>query len=202
MALLLSLTAGAAIIGSWEGSPDGWIDWSEGQASVDTLPAKYEYSTIGATAGSQSLHLIKSGWNQNLSIKLNAAQKADFMANSFFSIDVTVPADTLGAGGWAEIFNFTINAQGYGWNDQFASPPVQFGFWAGSPVQTKTLIVDYSAIKALITPNPSYLELIITTNSASDRGDFYFDNAKFYVPEPATLTLLGFGAAVLGRRKK
>src|SRR5688500_5478989 len=57
-----------AIIGDWEGTTDGWIDWSNGQAPI--AAPKFSYDTIGVTSGSQSLKLTQVGWGQNLSLKL------------------------------------------------------------------------------------------------------------------------------------
>lgn len=205
--LMLSASAPALVIGNWENSADGWINWSGGLPINDPslMPSQYQYDTLGKTLGSNSLHMTKSGWNQTLAIKLNYAQRVAFMANSIFSIDVTVPEDSFfdGSGGYAQIYNLTINAEGYGWHDQFATTPaLNFYFWDGSPQRTATLTLDYSAVKPLIAPNMGWIELIFATNASSNRGDFYFDNAQLTVPEPATLSLLGLGAAALLRRKK
>jgi hypothetical protein len=208
--MMLSATAPAAdyLLGNWENSADGWINWS-GTKSVDDpslMPSQYSYSTTGVTLGSSSLHMLKSGWNQTLALKLNYAQRVEFMNHSTFSIDVTVPEDSFydGSGGYAQIYNLTINAEGYGWHDQYATAPaMNFYFWDGSPQRTLTLSYDYSAVRSLIAPTFGYIELIFATNAASNRGDFYFDNAKLSgVPEPMTLSLLGLGAAALLRKKK
>jgi len=209
LALVASLNTAAlasVLLGSWENATDGWIDWSNAE-SIDstTNSAYYEYSTIGATNGSSSLNLTKSGWNQSLSLKLTYSERVAFVANTTFSIDVTVPADVVDDGdssGYAQIYNVTINAEGYGWHDQFTvTPALNFYFWNGSSQRTATLVLDYSAILSSLSGVPGYIEIIITTNSSSTRGEFYFDNAVL-TPEPATLALLGLGLTMLRKRSK
>lgn len=207
LAALSSSALADVLLGTWEGNTDGWIDWSSGHPSIGDptmMPSKYQYGTIGATNGSQSLHLIKSGWAQTLAFGMDYSTRVAFMNNNKFSIDVTVPADIPNDGandGYAQIYNVTINAEGYGWHDQFTtSPALNFYFWDGSPQRTATLTIDYSAIKASMTqPVPGYIEIIFATNASSTRGDFYFDNAKL-IPEPMTLSLLGLGLALLRKR--
>lgn len=208
--LMISLPVYAAtIIGNWEnGNSDGWIDWGN-QESI-TAPdnaSKYSFSTIGATSGSESLKVTKSGWNQDLAIKLqNNGLVSAFMANNEFMVDVTVPADTLydNSGGYAQIYNISLNAQGYGWNNVFStSPALNFYFWNGVGQRTATLVFDYSAAKALMPTAPTYVEIIFATNSSSNRGNFYFDNAQLVstmVPEPATIVLLALGLIVFKKR--
>src|SRR5688500_1752063 len=90
-------------IGNWEDSADGWIDWGT-QAPIDGNP-KYAYSTTGATLGNKSLQISQAGWGQNLAIKLQQDYspaldlRDEFMANSQFSLDFTVPA--IATPGWS-----------------------------------------------------------------------------------------------------
>jgi len=173
-------------IGSWEAAPDGWIDWGEGQISVDDptlMPGKYDYDTVGATLGSQSLKLTDQGWGQTLAIKLNADQRAAFMANSMLSIDYSVAADTLGVGGYARIQGIAFNADGLSWTEIDLADTENFWFWDGSPQRTQTFIYDYSDLKASINPNPGFVEIILITNGQRDTDpagpfDLYFDNAQ------------------------
>ena len=101
--ILLGMPAYAVVIGNWEGSDDGCIDWSTGLSISDPslMPGKYDYGTVGATNGSQSLKLTMQGWGQTLAFRLTPEQRAEFMANTTFSIDYSVAADTLGVGGYA-----------------------------------------------------------------------------------------------------
>ncbi|MGA2916453.1 MAG: hypothetical protein ABSE89_10550 [Sedimentisphaerales bacterium] len=205
MAVLNVSVYATTIIGNWEnGSSNGWIDWGNGQSITNSVNAsKYSFSTVGATSGSSSLEVTKTGWNQNLSIKLQNNGLVDkFMANNKFLIDVTVPADAFlnGTGGYAQIYNVSLNAQGYGWHDMFTTTPaLNFYFWNGSPERTATLEFDYSAAKALMPAMPSWVEIIIATNSDSKRGVFYLDNARL-VPEPATIAFLSLGLILFKKR--
>jgi hypothetical protein len=150
VALILSTSSSAVVIGSWEGVPDGWIDWDDGQVSVNDsslMPGKYEYATYGATSVSKSIKLWDLGLSRTLSIKLNSTQRADFLANDIFSIDLSVAADTLGAGGCAKIEKIIINAEGIGWTSTVVDQG--FSFWAGSPAGSMTVEFNYSVLKAI-----------------------------------------------------
>ena len=210
--LLFSLPTYAVVIGNWEGSDDGWIDWQEGQTSISDpslMPSKYDYATVGVTNGSQSLRMSDQGWAQSLSIKLSATQRAQFMASSIFSIDYSVAADTLGVGGFARIQGMVFNCDGMTWSEGEIDlgETENYWFWGGSPERTQTLEYDYSALKALINPNPNWIEIVLVTNGQRDTDpasayELYFDNAQLLVPEPATLSLLGLGGLLALRKRK
>ncbi|MHC4372567.1 MAG: hypothetical protein ACYSO7_07455 [Planctomycetota bacterium] len=174
-------------IADWEGTPDNCIDWID-KTPVDdpnNMPSKYNYeSTIGVTKGAQSLHLSQDGTEQNLTFVLDAAQRADFMANHVFAVDVTIPTDTTGVAGYTRIYNVAINAEGYGFNSQFTPPALIFNGTAGAGEQTETLVVDYEEVKGLMPAFPSYVSIIISTqndeNAPGARDDYYFDNARLF----------------------
>ncbi|HOM61548.1 MAG TPA: PEP-CTERM sorting domain-containing protein [Anaerohalosphaeraceae bacterium] len=205
--LAMSVQAPALVIGNWESMPasgDGWIDWGQGQAAIETLPEKYSSSTIGATLGSKSLRVDQSGWAQSLAIKLNAEQRAVFMKSSTFSMDVSVRAnDGTITGGYSQIYAVYMNAAGPGWTEVAGGNPVNFYWWPGSGQRTATLTVDYSAFRDQIT-STGYIEIILALNTGGGAPtDMYFDNAQLTgVPEPATLALLGTGCLLTLRKRK
>jgi hypothetical protein len=179
--IAMAAPAYALVIGDWEGTPDGWIDWGnlESIDSATNMPSKYQYGTIGATRGTQSLHVIQSGWGQSLSIKLDAAQRDVFMISSTFSIDMSVAAnDGSITGGYSQINEVSMNAPGAGWTSVASGNPVNFYWWAGSPQRTQTLTIDYTAFRDAIT-TPDYIEIILTLNTGGGAPpDMYFDNAQ------------------------
>ncbi|MCK5612166.1 hypothetical protein KAR91_60400, partial [Candidatus Pacearchaeota archaeon] len=184
-ALLLCDFSYGLVIGNWESAPDGWIDWVDGQVSIDDpslMPGKYEYAAYGATLGSKSIKLSDLGVDQTLAIKLTPTQRADFLANDIFSIDFSIAADTLGAGGYAKIEKIIINATDIGW----VATAVGQGFTYssnGSSAASMTVTFDYSTLKAGIPASPGYLNIILRTTGLCATGsssdvDFYFDNAQ------------------------
>jgi hypothetical protein len=195
-----TLAAQAQVIGSWQGSSDGWIDWGNQLAITDSanMPAKYQFVSGVVPGYGQSLQLSQPGWNQNLAIKLEniPGGMQAFLNNHLLSITWSVPA---GTGGGYEQLGLFINAQGYGFNLQPGSVmsitgagslngnTAELDLNAGSPVQTQTVTWDYSSILPAITAGGAgYIELIFFSNSGGGApGTFYFNNATFG-PQPFT----------------
>ena len=184
--LAIASTGYAGVIGNWENMPtsgDGWIDWTAGNSGsgvpIETLPAMYSANTSWSTLGSKSLQLTNSGWRQSLSIKLEYnGLVADFLANKRLEFDMAFPADTLGTGGWSKLENVTLNAPGWGWQP-LPNSTYTFGYYAGSPLRVIHFVIDYSAALPLIPSNPTYVELIFTTNNDGVHTTCYFDNVRF-----------------------
>jgi hypothetical protein len=217
VALLLPVSGLAqTTIGSWQGSTDGWVDWNGGSpVSISTLPAKYNYTS--------GLQITQAGWNQGLSMQLqNNGYVNTFMNNHLLTFTFSVEAWT--AGGYSELAELAINAQGYGfvgqafdadwsatgdtsWN-QGTKP--HYDFWNGSPARSQTVTLNYSDV--LLNPNlpanPGWVELIFAFNNGGGApANFKISNVILSggpVPEPTSMALFGIGAAglLLARRRR
>ena len=177
-AILAVVPASAVVINDFEGSAGNAIDWSSG-LDIDADP-NYSYAAVGVTSGSQSVRLDQCGWAQSLAFKLDTAQKADFMANSYFSIDMSVAATPGITSGYTQIYEVVMNAPGPGWTAVATGTPLNFYWWDGRPTETQTLFVDYSAFRQAITTT-DYIEIILTTNNGGGAPcEMYFDNAQLY----------------------
>jgi len=203
----------ADVIGNWEDSSgDGWVDYSNGESIADAINADtYSFlsGSTGATLGDYSLKVTPpAAWTQCLRISLETkvGAKADFLAHTKFRIDVTYnsadwPSDT----NYAQVYELSINASGYGWNDVGGandpngangvvftdtlnpSNPGQLPLVnPGVPgtTLTGTWTWDYSGIKSQITATPSsgYIHFVFALNS-DKAGAYYFDNARFVMVE-------------------
>jgi len=198
-----------SVIGNWEGGTgDGWFDWQDGLNVDDPSEAgRYTFNnTIGATIGNYSIGFTGSGYDQDLSVKLQNNYPTDpvtnhpewrplFFENKAFAIDITYGPYTAtqnATGGYQQMYEMDLNAPGYGFKDVFAgNAPIastEVGFTAGvaSPAQTLTLSYNYGALigsgATQIATNASYVEFILATNGDSTHDNFYFDNARFYTP--------------------
>ena len=158
------------------------------------------------TLDSQSLHLSNAGYQQNLDLNLNFAQRQAFMANTMFSIDITYPAQALSSG-FQQVYQLALNAPGFGFNNAPGTANfvagTNVGYGGPTPDHTFTLTVDYSsALPAIIASvgagnTPGYVQLVFAMNSDSNHPDFYFDNARLFTPapEPSTIVLAGIACA-------
>jgi autotransporter-associated beta strand protein len=131
-----AFAVGGTTIGDWQGTNDGWFDWSAsgggssptnnpGAApSQDWPSALYGYSsTTGVTLGTQSLKMTaQSGYSQNLSIKTEYetdsegnGEVADFLNNTELTFQVAYNANEWAAGSYSAIYmGFNASGAGYG----------------------------------------------------------------------------------------
>lgn len=222
LSILLALTvAGWAatapaqfVIGSWQGNADGWNDNGNGLSITDPAnAAKYSFASGAVSGYGQSLRINQSGFGSNLKFNLASDPNAlnAFLNGNFLSFTFSVPdAPSLGVtGGYSQIFSLTINAPGYGYNNQPWANATASGdtgnnqsgmpnyyFWNTAPARSQTVTLDYTSIlPAIISGGHSYLELIFTGNTGGGAPGFYYMNNVTIsaVPEPSTLALVGLG---------
>lgn len=213
--LLLPLSGfGQTVIGSWQtSSDDGWIDWgNQGVGLFDPSNSnKYSLATSVVSGFGQSLQITKSGWNQNLSIKLqNNGYVDDFENNHLLSFTFSVP-DAASAGstaGYSQMFSVAINTAGTGfygvpwdsglWSysgdtggNQSGMP--NFYFYAGAAARSQTVTLDYSTLLPTIGPSPGYVEIIFNSNNGGGAPDYFYMNEVVLAPEPSSLALMTTG---------
>lgn len=172
----------AVQVADWEGVADNAIDWGNKLPVTDPSNAAiYQFDTsVGVTSGSQSLHVNQAGYTQSLALRLDTAGRAAFMANSIFSIDVSVAASGGDyTAGYTNIEQVAMNAPGPGFVAVTGDTPLQFYWWGTAGARTQTLVIDYSAFRQQITTT-EYIEIVFAMNTGSGApDDIYFDNARF-----------------------
>jgi hypothetical protein len=208
VALLLLPVTGLSqtVIGSWQtASDDGWIDWGNQLSITDpTNAATYSFASGVVGGYAQSLQITEAGYQQNLAIKLqNNGYVDDFLNNHLLTFTFSVPAWTNG--GYSEVAQLAISAQGYGFvgqafdsrwsstgdtgNNDGTKP--RFFFWDGSPARSQTVTFDYSDVLAdtNLPANPGWLELVFTFNNGGGAPAVYYMNEVVLssAPSPALL---------------
>jgi hypothetical protein len=199
---------GQTVIGTWTSdTSDGWIDWSTQSGysgGATTLPTpEYTFANDGV-AGGDSLLVTKSGYSQDLAVKLEyiPGAMAAFFANNALQVTMTVPASPSG---YTQIYELALNAPTWGFTDLTADPVPFAEFPTGVGQMTYTLDFNYSKALAVIPSNAGYAEFIFATNNGSGASDqYYFDNISLVtVPEPASgAALFAIGLPLLARRRR
>jgi hypothetical protein len=181
--LALAATASAQVVlGSFQSSSDpnnaGWVDSQNG----NPISSDPNYSFVNAGVAGYSSSLLAGGpasgfGNPTIKLSLSPAQIAAFNTNSWVTFTFSAPASTNYGGtgaGYSQIYNFVLNAPGYGYNNQKWTNALEMGntnsttpgtqpnfyFSATSPLQTMVVSVNYSSVtNAIIAGGEGYLQM-------------------------------------------
>jgi hypothetical protein len=225
----------AVVLGSFQGTNDptdaGWVDWPTSNA-ITLVPSpggdnQYSFVAAGVAGYPLSLEITptnQNAWVQDLALVMNATQIASFFENSYLTFTFSVPPLNSAASGYSQIFQFFVNAPGWGfqqvpWTNAAESGYTNgdsgglpnFYFSSGSPssLQTQQVTIKYSDILSQITPDPGYLQLIFASQSASPApANFYINDVELSggpfgalsVPAPPPPPTMGVQVAKPGLR--
>jgi hypothetical protein len=217
-ALCFVLSLSPAVYSDYEGQVTSFEEWwpdpiGGGWAGPEwsAPPSATPGSTIGVTDGLYSLKINAPGgtwWNEAMSF--NLTRENDSLYDFFygwgtFFVDITVlqsewMMDT--AIGWTtspQVSLLLNPGSGQWWN----LGPVQIGQPLNGNI-TMTASWDYRAYLDQISPDVSYIKMTLAFVNYGylTPAPYYIDNARFLIPEPATMALLAFGALALLRRKR
>jgi hypothetical protein len=189
-------------------------------AGTFSSPTSAVIDTGPSTDPTNVLDLTASGFNGGLSSGadlgydfVQQGNAAQFMANDEIVFDWIVPVSSA-TGGYSQLYNIILNAQGAGFTTVGGSSGAtstlatvtgtvnQNPSFAG---QVNQVTINYDAYKAKIAANPGYIQLEMQTNDGGGApADILFDNFQLVsVPEPASISLIAFGAIpLLARRRR
>lgn len=192
-------------------------------AGTFSSPTSAVIDTGPTTDPTNVLDLTATGFNGGLSSGAalgydfkasgNAAQ---FLANDEIVFDWIVPVSSA-TGGYSQLYNIILNAPGPGYTNVGGSSgstsalATVTGTVNQNPPfsgQVNQVTINYDAYKAAILANtstPGYIQLEFQTNDGGGApADILFDNFQLVsLPEPASLSLLAFGAIpLLARRRR
>jgi len=201
--------AADVLVGSFEGSNDGWADhpatagtgWSATVYVDDpmVMPSRYaEFSSDWSTDGLKSLKANVTGWDW--------FPRHDVMSVWFdhdtIEFDIIAIAQEGSTATFAQVEKFAGSFQTNGWFDMAGST-----FNTGVTGELATH-VSYNyraagyAASTYANPTDAYGSIIIAFNADAPVW-MYIDNVKFTgIPEPATISFLGLGGLSLLRRKR
>jgi hypothetical protein len=194
------------ILGSFQGPTDptdaGWID--PANSDPITSDPNASFPAAGVPGYPQSLQMSGSGGFGTGSLQLNfsPAQIAAFNANSYLTFTFSV-ATGAATGGYSQIYNFVLNAPGYGYNNfgnggnaaatwgtysqatgstgnnQNGEP--NFYLYAGDPALfSETVTINYSSVLAsIIAGGEGYLQMQFQANNGGGAPpDVLYNNVE------------------------
>jgi hypothetical protein len=193
--------ASNVLIGDFEGTNDGWIDQPATAANgwsalvyVDDpslYGTRYWFSDDWSSHGNYSLKANVTGWDFFIGRDIHT----DFWDNSRIEFDIHAVAQEGSSATYAQVERIALSTQTNSWAELANS---QFSLGMDG---TMHCVLDYSAYKTsgYASPTDTYGSIAFAYN-ADAPVYLYIDNI-WLTPEPATVTLLGFGGLALLRRK-
>ncbi len=186
--------ASNVLIGDFEEMDDDWYDYHTGKPIDDpeVMPSKYEFSYDWSTKDYVSLRVNITGLDWFMRRDIHT----DFWDNSRIEFDIYAVIQGGSTATYAGVERIALSTQTNGWTE-LADSSFYLGFG-----ETMHCVVDYSAYKtsAYASPTDTYGSIVFAFNADAPIY-MYIDNVML-TPEPATLTLLGFGGLALLRRRK
>lgn len=185
-ALALASAAKAQVqLGEFQGASDptdaGWVDSQSGDGAAITSDAYSTFANAGVAGYSESLEVGGPGGfgHPQLTLSLSPAQIAAFNSNSWVTFTFSVPAGTY-TGGYSQLYNFALNAPGYGYNNLSWANALEMGntnnttpgtmpnFYfnnGANSVQTMVVSMNYSSVtNAIIAGGEGYLQMTFQFN--------------------------------------